>query len=223
MKTYRHRITETQAKLAEDGKYYIHNCSIGIPKQFIEDSKVWLKEDGYEILSLKSNNLIIYKKDYTFPECFQTLVKAEDIFKIHSIKRLSDGETLTIGGRTKEGIIKRLRFIGDNWQYSCADKDNWQTLETAEKVSEPILITEDGVKLFEEDNYYCVNSQLIMSKWTLYKNLIQENVKIFSSEISAKKYIKDNSKIYSLNDIKETVKKLDCFGTTLIEYLESKT
>lgn len=44
MATYKHKITGTQAKLGEDGKYYIHNCSIGIPKQFIEDSRMWEKE-----------------------------------------------------------------------------------------------------------------------------------------------------------------------------------
>ena len=49
---YKHKITSTQAKLAEDGKYYIHNCSIGIPKQFIENNRMWEKEDGFEILNL---------------------------------------------------------------------------------------------------------------------------------------------------------------------------
>ena len=68
--TYKHKTTGTQTKLAEDGKYYIHNCSIGIPKQFIENSKVWLKEDGYEILTFKSDRLSFYtpaiQKDGTY-------------------------------------------------------------------------------------------------------------------------------------------------------------
>ena len=46
--------------------------------------------------------------------------------------------------------------------------------------------------------------------------------KHLSSEIAAKNYLRDNEKKYSLNDIKETVKKLNCFGTTLIKYLENE-
>ena len=42
-----------------------------------------------------------------------------------------------------------------------------------------------------------------------------------TGEIAAKNYLRDNEKKYSLNDIKETVKKLGCFGTTLIKYLEN--
>ena len=61
--TFKHKITGTQAKLAEDGKYYIHNCSIGIPKPFIEDSRMWLKEDGFgqDIYVVDTERWRIYK------------------------------------------------------------------------------------------------------------------------------------------------------------------
>ena len=98
----------------------------------------------------------------------------------------------------------------------------------------PVLITVDGVALYEGDYYWFFwtkNPARGQEINKIYKYKVvpldsetnwSENAMFFSSEIAAKNYLRDNEKKYSLNDIKETVKKLDCFGTTLIKYLENE-
>lgn len=61
-----------------------------------------VEELDYEILSvIGKDRSVISKVNYTFPECFQTLVNSTDTFSIHSVKGLSDGEVFTIGDKVK--------------------------------------------------------------------------------------------------------------------------
>lgn len=230
---YKHKTTGTQAKLAEDGKYYIHNCSIGIPKQFIEDSRIWEKEDGYEILSLitKNRHEIIHKVGYTFPECFQTLVKANDIFDIHSVKRLNDGAVFTIGDKVNKGyyiksfkisdaihnpgLLVRADLKGEGALINFPIKD-------IEKCKTPLFKTQEGDDIFEGDSYWCVNTTPhLWSVWeqtSKERTMLNKNVLAFSSEISAKKYIKENKPQYSLNDIRNVLtKQMECTNWIMID------
>lgn len=99
---------------------------------------------------------------------------------------------------------------------------------------EPILTTFDGVELFDQDVYYFIwlnkpaHGQEVNK---IYKAIVRpldgdtawsSDAVFFSTKESAEKYLKENQKKYSVNDIKEIVKKLGCFGTTLIEYLENE-
>jgi hypothetical protein len=128
---YKHKITRIQARLAEDGKYYLDNCSLGIPKQYIEDSKVWLKE--------------------------------EVLFK-----------------------------------------------------------TQEGDDIFEGNTYWCVNTTPhLWSMWeqtSKERTILNKNVLAFSSEISAKNYIKENKPQYSLNDIRNVLnKQMECTHWIMID------
>jgi hypothetical protein len=247
--TYKHKTTETQAKLGSDNKYYIHNCSIGIPKQFIEDSSVWEKVDGYEILTFKSNRLSFYvpaiQKDGTYLDnpimsCdgegapLEWMLKEPEYY-ISSIKRLSDGAVFSIGDKvrfskdynsfTVEKITlkdNRLELYGDGLFCSVVESNVY-------KVMPVILTTKDGTELFENDTYYSLGTP--GEHWRIQKHSVGYmeiggfsavgGDLIFAKKENAEKYIKENKPQYSLNDIKETVKKLGCFGTTLIEYLEN--
>lgn len=109
------------------------------------------------------------------------------------------------------GYYKYMLTLHENHTTILDNKDSCYKIFSSEaqakayeeKHRQPVLTTVDGVDLYEGDTYYCVNSSFNIYKWVLYKNLIQENVKIFSSEIAAKNYLKENEKKYSLNDIKE--------------------
>lgn len=105
-----------------------------------------------------------------------------------------------------------------------------------EEVKEPLFTTYDGLEIFaigvpiyhvfndltpEEDAGYDAKWKIISTTFNIQNNG-NEYHKIFAEKENAEKYIRDNEKKYSLNDIKETVKKLRCFGTTLIEYLENE-
>lgn len=136
--------------------------------------------------------------------------------------------------------------LGDrNYGYSpcagnysdCKKLDNSEVENNSEfweEVKEAILTTFDGVELFKGDNCWFIwlsdpcHGQSINE---IYKCKVTPSQKdtfwsptavFFSSEISAKEYLKQNEKRYSLNDIKETVKKLGCLGTTLIQHLENE-
>jgi len=99
---------------------------------------------------------------------------------------------------------------------------------------EPVLVTYDKVELFDQDVYYFIwlnkpaHGQEVNK---IYKAIVRpldedtawsSDAVFFSTEELAEKYLKENKKKYSVNDIKEIVKKLGCFGTTLIEYLENE-
>lgn len=92
--------------------------------------------------------------------------------------------------------------------------------ELKEKAKEPILTTFDGVDLFGGESIYGVTDEFILCYTSVATKENVQRCRIFAKKENAEEYIKLNKPQYSLNDIKETVNKLGCFGTTLIEYLE---
>ena len=219
---YKHKITGTQAKLAEDGKYYIHNCSIGIPKQSIEDNGMWYKEDGFEILNLITKNKchIIHKVGYTFPECFQTLVKANDIFDIHSVKRLCDSEVLTLGDKyvayngSIGGSISEFRLVRGEIYINCVNIP----LNDIQKVGEPLFKTQDGVELFGGESIYGVTDDFQLCYTSIATKENVKGVRIFAKKENAEKYIKENKPQYSLNDIRNVLtKQMECTNWVMID------
>ena len=220
--TFKHKITGTQAKLAEDGKYYIHNCSIGIPKQSIEDNGMWYKEDGFEILNLITKNKchIIHKVGYTFPECFQTLVKANDIFDIHSVKRLCDSEVLTLGDKyvayngSIGGSISEFRLVRGEIYINCVNIP----LNDIQKVGEPLFKTQDGVELFGGESIYGVTDDFQLCYTSIATKENVKGVRIFAKKENAEKYIKENKPQYSLNDIRNVLtKQMECTNWVMID------
>jgi hypothetical protein len=86
------------------------------------------------------------------------------------------------------------------------------------------LTTKDGKTLKFGDTFYTVDTErfrvheAVVGK-TFQKDRWAENA--FSTKELAETWIRHNQKRYSLNDIKETVNKLGCSATVLIEYLEN--
>jgi len=142
--------------------------------------------------------------------------------KIHSVKRLSNGEIFTIGDKAKttgsyphiitsieirQKSINRKEKSGIdriwlNWELNAGG--NW--LETSEKVKKPLFTTEDGVDIFEGDEFYFIagtNKHIDSSYGTL---IASQSAKAhcalarFSTKEKAEEYILYNKPCLSLND-----------------------
>lgn len=91
-------------------------------------------------------------------------------------------------------------------------------------IRKPILVTEDGVEVFEGDKCYCVNLTLGLVKIENMEEYIYHNKKnyhkFFSSKIAAEEYIKWNKPMYSLNDVSEARDKCFNVGRQIIDVLE---
>ena len=136
----------------------------------------------------------------------------ENTVSIHSIKRLSDGEILTIGDCVTSKTI--------NWGYDCfiskfeISKDvlyiyvkqrgfeSRYDLEEITKQKKPILITEDKVELFENDKFYHVDPYFNIGEGVVKSKFEKlKGYKEFSTRQAAEEYVKYNKPKYSLNDI----------------------
>jgi len=161
-------------------------------------------------------------------------------WKIHSIQRLSDNEIFTIGDvirgidNVKSPPIKKMEI--DEYIHGgiliITGRDSYSfvySLKGSKRVNEALFITRDNVKLFEGDTYYYiinVDGIFTYNKETLpfknkcslksWNNLLKynnSNIIKFSKKELAEKYIFNNTKRFSLNDLKEegildTIKKL---------------
>lgn len=74
-----------------------------------------------------------------------------------------------------------------------------------EKINEPILRTDDGIDLYQNDTfwhvdtYFCVNKGILSMKPGVFKPI--KGYKHFSTEKAAKDWIDFNKPKYSMNDI----------------------
>lgn len=236
-KTYIHRKTGELAYY-KDGIFKQGNCVVEIGVE--PSSEFWL-ELTYEILSFRSKTNSFYsptmQKDGTYLDAklmkFDGMGASlewmlnEDEYCITSVKRLSDSIIFERGDLTNAGKIEMFELHGEHLMVKTdgglTNFDNGLRLK-----KEATLTTEDGVELFNKwDKYYVpqknnrgdLTGSFLEFEVAGYTN--GDSSKRFSSKVSAEKYIKENRKRYSLNDIKGIVKKLNCFGSTLIEYLEN--
>jgi len=93
----------------------------------------------------------------------------------------------------------------ENWQHVCYKcHENVYTCKSF-GCKQAILITEDGVDIFEGDNYYFVNTNLDFKAYTgtIMKGMTATNpdTKKFSTKKAAENYIKMNKPCLSLNDV----------------------
>lgn len=165
--------------------------------------KYWKKveEVDYEIMSVIGKDGAIVKKEfYTFPECFQTLIKASETFKIHSVKRLSDGEVFTIGDFTTKGVIHKFEINPSHLSVSVGDQKT--LLRTFDKIKKvPLFTTEDGVDVFAGDAYYVVSEIFEIHFFTAIKGHYTFRDNVFSTKEKAEEYILLNKTCLSLNDL----------------------
>jgi len=142
-------------------------------------------EKDYEIIS------------YVAKDCDTIIVKGprtvgiignmpEDYWKIHSVKRLSDGEVFTVGDRITGYWYKDARSIQTikiciyTGSIRLEQSGGCTYLSFAKKAKQPIFLTHDGKDIFPEDTVWYVNKE------NLYHDYIKAYPEVkFNSEIRA--------------------------------------
>lgn len=202
---------------------YFEGLLIMYPNKYPE---FWEKvvEKDYKILSLARfcsiKPTITDVSDYG-DGYIEALLKC-DKARIHSVKRLSDGEIFTIGDVcspkdydtsnshpiTKFELILKgttLRVISKNWYLG---------IDNIEKSKQSLFTTEDGVDIYVGDKYWVLNTKL--NDWIFEENAVRDNINYFykdksyakntgiyyfSSKEKAEEYILMNKPCLSLNDV----------------------
>jgi len=122
-------------------------------------------EKEYEILSLYANDNIFkyignkkWQRVSTENETYYDLKVGETYaatpLEIYSVKRLSDGEIFTVGDKVDSiGKIKSFQ-LEDCHDISVHGKDYLDSLKYIQHIKKPLFTTEDGVDIYEGDEYY---------------------------------------------------------------------
>jgi len=165
-------------------------------------------EKDYEILSYSDNNNNIFREKDN-----QGILHRLD-FKIHSVKRLSDGEIFTIGDKVfSEYVnytINKIDIVNDKCMVSALyDTNNpngsrlHYNLNNIKKSKQPLFTTEDGVDIFDGDYSYGVhNSKFdIVAIKHINTVYVTDNFIEFSTKEKAEEYILMNKPCLSINDI----------------------
>ena len=169
-------------------------------------------EKDYEILKLSLQRSIKHQivsalensEDYTI-----SLLRCNGN-KIHSVKRLSDGEIFTIGDEiiyneifpTKLKIKSIQLFNGEILIHKDCTM-NTNKLSEIQHYKEPLFTTEDGVDIFKGDKYWKVNNDLNLSNRQKATGSTSDlnPAKYFSTKEKAEEYILMNKPVLSLKDV----------------------
>lgn len=189
----------------EGNGFYHLSYSRGEVEQYPE---YWqeVKEKEYEILSFTCN-------------------------KIHSVKRLSDGEVFTIGDKVaaisaeKSGILQSIIIANNTRQDVVASFDKMEyremcflcigsdlgncLLSNGVKLKQSLFTTEDEVDIYTtaQEGLYSVNIKAFTIIKCMPKCLIltcsdtRRNYKVFTTEENAKEYVIMNKPCLSINEI----------------------
>lgn len=152
-------------------------------------------------------------------------------WSIHSAKRLSDGKIFTIGDKVKYSnensfIINyftafdkdKSQIVAGNLIANHPDEAEWSVISKINHCKQPLFTTEDGVEIFEGDEYYFTNnvefnlekpySKIRNKKAAITDIEAEKNYpntwKNFSTKKAAEEYIIMNNPCLSLNDIENT-------------------
>lgn len=183
------------------------------PKNIENHPEFWeeIIEKDYEILSLIEGKFIYpcdkYSKDY-----IHQLVNTIGA-NIHSVKRLSDGEIFTIGDKINNGSVitgikhfkDRLNIWLDLSGKSCYG--GYFTIDDIIKDKQPLFTTEDGVDIFEGDNYFKVlQESFILLDMKNANDNHRKDATTFSTKEKAEEYILINKPCLSYNEVLNATK-----------------
>jgi len=228
-------------------------------KWILDYPEFWeeVKEKEYSILSFanKSGDLFNLHPDgnYYYKSWLQNgIIKfpgfslkdcLDGTLKIHSVKRLSDGETFTIGNKANFGKIEALKIGTDNsnlWIQFPNSGGYWLVASLKLDKTKPILFTtEDGVDIYSMDKTYWILIEDMsylysLTFYTAHLDLDLKNIfKVFSTKEAADKYISDNKPkhLFTTEDgfdayqgctIHKVDKRLDYAGTFEASSINSK-
>lgn len=184
-----------------------------------KDYEVIKYTDGYNTYFKSTHGNFTINMAYFYTE--EVLLRKD--CKIHSVKRLSDGEVFSVGDRAqtigkyphtisgieimqksltrekKDGIDR----IWLSWENSAGG--NW--LESSEKPKKPLFTTKDGVEIFEGMDYYLVSHDFVVL-YCSHHSPTDLTYTLFSTKEAADEYVRDNKPEFSRNQILELIDKL---------------
>jgi len=157
-----------------------------------------------------------------YPEFWKKVVEKDYLIKqssftrgvktIQSVIRLSDGQVFEVRDEIITPISESVCFIYDFLEVddrivvSCthsylASKMNIDIFSTMQRAYKPILITEDGVEIFEGDEFYYVDNWFDCWNATTEDEDFRRIFKCFSTKEAADRYVEDNKPMYNKKDI----------------------
>jgi len=195
-----------------------------------------IKKKEYEILSfytsggigtLRKDKTFSWAKDINFYGEFKEswFLNRPMLYKIHSIKRLSDGEIFTVNENLNyqhKDQVYSFTLNAIEFEIAPADKGKgilsfphtnkrlgkWLDIDKLVKARTPLFTTEDAVDIFEGDSPYHIlfdNSfpgSFIIGQFKDISNFCTKDFyRYFSTKEAAEKYIQLNKPSYSVNEI----------------------
>jgi hypothetical protein len=168
-------------------------------------------EKDYEIVSLICLDQPLF--NVTNQECVDNLLNSG--FKIHSVRRLSDGEIFSIHDKiifVEIQIIISFEIqeskIRVNYKRDTDEQKYWNYLNNIKKLKQPLFTTEDGVEMFKGDKYYSVGIKNVKYLWHIAGPYINPEVTNptgdlihFSTKEAAEKYVLMNKPCLSIKDV----------------------
>jgi len=160
----------SEPHLSQKDRAYYWNGGWFNPENHPEFWELVVEKD-YEILSFTNSEKAIYTKGAVgrFDARYQMYRPTEEDclkepgFKIHSVKRLSDGEIFTSGDRianmcNSEQNITELYINKDGKMCVYTSTTCRFTIDNIKKVKTPLFTTEDGVDIFDKDKFWILRT-----------------------------------------------------------------
>lgn len=199
---------------------FIVNQSKGV---LVVGDIVTKSDNGFKGISSHNRGLIAGDSENDFLQ--------KDHWSIHSVKRLSDGEVFTVGDIFNPKYsdfytytLTNIKIINNTFRVSGEHKKDNNLirvmgnypLEDIVKSKQPLFTTEDGVEIFEGDDYYELIIPGFHNKecvWNILPNVGRSNLIYdqegnkkhfrlwFSTEKEAQEYIIMNKPCLSINDL----------------------
>jgi hypothetical protein len=207
--------------------YYAKNIS-GKGDHYVDPDYIWYETSkGSDKWSRKGHMTVPYR---TYE------ITNHNNYGIHSVKRLSDGEVFTVGDKInqkeqncKNSLIESFNFNnkGDILVWVHNNKPEFKVgleLSKITKSKQPLFTTEDGVEIFEGDEYCTVTEQFSIFDFKAGKKHIQSypNSKLFSTRKKAEEYVLMNKPCLSINEIVTAQEKYFLLYYGLKEIVKSK-
>lgn len=178
--------TEDETYITEGRFIAFNSCEVENYPEFWEK----VEEKGYVVLKRKVANPL--------------QVALCDII---IVKRLSDGEIFEVGDVTNFGKIIKI-YEAENTVFIQRESDKMNTpLSEIKHKKKPILVTEDGVEIFDPNIVLYTYSTKGKSDYcAVFAKDTDKSIstyKWFSTSEARNKYAEENKKQYSIKDIKE--------------------
>lgn len=137
----------------------------------------------------------------------------DEYWKIHSVKRLSDGEVFTVGDLVKvreqgsKKVIEKFEIVNDKspirngvWiEYPCGGSH----LRGVAKVQQPVYLTHDGKDIFPKDTVWYVNKENLYYDYIVAYPEVKFNSEIrayFLTRQEAEEYVEKNKVLFTTED-----------------------